>query len=116
MASSSASRDRADYPGAGPWVPKRLSLSAIRTSAQACEGCDLFSDATQAVVGDGPLDAGATRGTAMGWEETKLELAHPPETVVATTHPSAALRSRQRDRDYGAFVADLRVAAAAVGD
>lgn len=223
MAGTSAPKDRADYPGAGPWVPDRLSLTAIRTSAQACEGCDLFRDATQAVVGDGPRDArlmvigeqpgdkedlagepfvgpagrlldraledasiapstvfrtnavkhfrfsgtrgkqrihqspsrwqvtacgpwllaelelvrpqvvvvlgatagqavfgpsfrvGAARGEAMPWEQTKLELANPPETVVATTHPSAVLRSRQRDEDYAAFVADLTVAGAAVG-
>src|SRR5690242_16248444 len=57
VAATSAPKDRSDYPGAGPWVPKRLSLSAIRTSAQACEGCDLHRDATQAVVGDGPLGA-----------------------------------------------------------
>ena len=223
MPSTGSTRDRPDYPGAGPWVPERLSLSAIRTSAQACDGCDLFRDATQAVVGDGPRDArlmvigeqpgdkedlagepfvgpagrlldraleeagiaastvfrtnavkhfrfsgtrgkqrihqspsrwqvtacgpwllaeievvkpqvvvvlgatagqavfgpsfrvGAARGRAMGWEETKLELTHPPETVVATTHPSAVLRSRQRDEDFATFVADLKVAAKAVG-
>lgn len=57
MPSTGSTKDRADHPGAGPWVPERLSLSAIRTSAQACEGCDLFRDATQAVVGDGPRDA-----------------------------------------------------------
>jgi DNA polymerase len=223
MPSTGSTKDRADYPGAGPWVPERLSLKAIRTSAQACEGCDLFRDATQAVVGDGPRDArlmvigeqpgdkedlagepfvgpagrlldraledagiaastvfrtnavkhfrfsgtrgkqrihqspsrwqvtacgpwllaelevvkpqvvvvlgatagqavfgpsfrvGAARGRAMGWEETKLELTHPPETVVATTHPSAVLRSRQRDEDYAALVADLKVAAKTLG-
>jgi DNA polymerase len=223
MPSTGSTRDRPDYPGAGPWVPERLSLSAIRTSAQACEGCDLFRDATQAVVGDGLRDArlmvigeqpgdkedlagepfvgpagrlldraleeagiaastvfrtnavkhfrfsgtrgkqrihqspsrwqvtacgpwllaelevvkpqvvvvlgatagqavfgpsfrvGAARGRAMGWEETKLELTHPPETVVATTHPSAVLRSRQRDEDYAALVADLKVAAKTLG-
>jgi DNA polymerase len=30
---------------------------------------------------------------------------------VATTHPSAVLRSRDRDADYAAFVEDLRVVA-----
>jgi DNA polymerase len=29
--------------------------------------------------------------------------------VVATTHPSAILRSRNREEDYAAFVGDLLV-------
>jgi DNA polymerase len=215
-------KDGEGYPGAGPWVPERPSLSSIRTGAQACEGCDLFRDATQAVVGDGPRDArimvvgeqpgdqedlagepfvgpagrlldraleeagiapstvfrtnavkhfrfsgtrgkqrihqspsrwqvaacgpwllaelevvrpqvvvllgatagqavlgpsfrvGAARGRPLAWEDTRLELSHPPATLVATTHPSAVLRSRQRHEDYSAFVADLAVASAAL--
>jgi DNA polymerase len=35
---------------------------------------------------------------------------------VATTHPSAVLRSRERDRDYAALVADLEVAAGLLAD
>jgi len=38
----------------------------------------------------------------------------PPAWVLPTTHPSAVLRSRQRDEDLAAFVADLEVAAAAL--
>jgi uracil-DNA glycosylase family protein len=44
---------------------------------------------------------GASTGT--GWR---------PSWVVATTHPSAVLRSRQRQEDYAGLVADLEVAAA----
>jgi len=36
-----------------------------------------------------------------------------PATLFATVHPSAVLRSRQRDEDYARFVDDLRVAGAA---
>jgi uracil-DNA glycosylase len=36
--------------------------------------------------------------------------------VVATTHPSAALRAENRDEVYDGIVADLRVAADALGD
>ena len=36
---------------------------------------------------------------------------HAPLWVVPTTHPSAVLRSRDRDTDYAALVADLSVAA-----
>ena len=57
MAIGGDAKGRGDYPGAAPWVPDRLSLTSIRSSAQQCEGCDLFHDATQAVVGDGPRDA-----------------------------------------------------------
>jgi DNA polymerase len=35
--------------------------------------------------------------------------------VLATIHPSAVLRSDDRDRVYDGLVADLRVAAEAVG-
>jgi uracil-DNA glycosylase len=222
VAGTSSGKDRRDYPGAGPWVPDRPSLPAIRSAAGRCEGCDLFRDATQAVVGDGPSDArlmvigeqpgdkedlagepfvgpagrlldqaleeagipppsvfrtnavkhfrfsgtrgkqrihkspsrwhvtacgpwllaelevvqpqvvvvlggtagqavfgpsfrvGAARGKPLGWETARLEVSRPPETIVATTHPSAVLRSRQRDEDYAALVADLRVAADAL--
>jgi DNA polymerase len=38
----------------------------------------------------------------------------PPEWVLPTTHPSAVLRSRNRDEDLAAFVADLKVAASAL--
>ncbi|MFC4786504.1 hypothetical protein ACT8ZV_18665 [Nocardioides sp. MAHUQ-72] len=43
-------------------------------------------------------------------------VASAPEWVVATTHRSAVLRSRQREQDYADFVADLRVAAAALAN
>jgi hypothetical protein len=35
--------------------------------------------------------------------------------VLPTVHPSAVLRSRDRDADYDAFVADLGVAAGLLG-
>lgn len=34
-----------------------------------------------------------------------------PPWAVATTHPSAVLRSRRRDEDYAALVGDLELAA-----
>lgn len=37
---------REGFPGAGPWVPERLSLSSIRTHAEQCRGCELYQDAT----------------------------------------------------------------------
>lgn len=36
-----------------PFLPRRLSLSALRTAAQGCRGCPLYRRATQAVFGEG---------------------------------------------------------------
>ena len=219
-------------PGAQEWVPEHLSLSALRQAAQGCRGCELYRDATQAVMGSGrsgadlmvlgeqpgdkedlagqPFvgpagklldraleDAGiepdrvfrtnvvkhfrfaGTRGkqrihkspstvhvAACGpWLVAELALVRPtgvvvlggtagkalygsgfrvgesrgrlqewpagfagreagpgdgpgqevtPDWVLATTHPSAVLRSRQREQDYETFVTDLEVAARAL--
>jgi uracil-DNA glycosylase family protein len=42
-----------DRPGAAHWVPERLSLRALRDAADGCRGCELYRDATQAVMGEG---------------------------------------------------------------
>jgi DNA polymerase len=49
-----ADRER---PGAGAWVPERLSLRALHEAATDCRGCELFEDATQVVMGEGRRDA-----------------------------------------------------------
>jgi uracil-DNA glycosylase len=208
------------YPGAGQWVPRSPSLKALRSGAQQCKGCDLFRDATQAVMGDGPLNAGlmlvgeqpgdredvagepfvgpagrlldkaledagiepgtvfrtnavkhfrfsgtrgkqrihkspsrwqvaacgpwllaeldlvrpdvvvllgatagqavygsgfrvgTSRGRVLEWPVERLAVAKRPDHVVATAHPSAVLRSRNRTDDLAALVEDLRLAAA----
>lgn len=41
-------------PGAGPWIPARPTVSALRAAAQKCQGCELYRRATQAVFGEGP--------------------------------------------------------------
>jgi uracil-DNA glycosylase family protein len=43
--------------GAEEWVPDRPSLKRLRQAVQDCRGCELYRDATQAVMGDGPADA-----------------------------------------------------------
>ncbi|HKP28394.1 MAG TPA: UdgX family uracil-DNA binding protein [Gemmatimonadales bacterium] len=43
----------AAYPGAEPFLPDRLSLSAMRVAVRSCRGCPLYKPATQAVFGDG---------------------------------------------------------------
>ena len=44
----------ATYPGAETWVPPRADLRALDHAIQDCRGCDLYRDATQAVLGEGP--------------------------------------------------------------
>jgi uracil-DNA glycosylase family protein len=46
---------RNPYPTAAPFMPDRLSLSALRDAVQRCEGCPLHANATQAVFGEGRL-------------------------------------------------------------
>jgi len=45
--------------GAQEFVPDSRKLGALRTAAASCRGCELYSDATQAVFGDGPARAKA---------------------------------------------------------
>ena len=55
---------------------------------------------------------GESRGTLLDWPEgfpAEVPVNHRPDWVLPTTHPSAVLRSRQRDEDYARLVADLRV-------
>lgn len=218
---SSARARTGTRPGAEQWLPGRLSLRALREAVQECRGCELYQDATQAVMGDGRVSAdlvlvgeqpgdqedrrgqpfvgpagrlldevlteagvdparvyttnavkhfrfqgtrgkqrlhkspsrvhvaacgpwllaelalvkprgvvllgatagqavhgsgfrvGKARGSLQPWPEA-LPLARPPSWTLATAHPSSVLRSRERDRDRAALVADLRVAASAL--
>src|SRR5688500_4808845 len=49
---------RAPRKTAAPYVPKRArSIAALRLAAQGCRGCDLYANATQAVMGEGSLGA-----------------------------------------------------------
>jgi DNA polymerase len=213
-----------DLPGARAWVPDRPTLPALREAVQGCRGCDLYRDATQAVMGSGEAgaalmllgeqpgdredlagepfvgpagkvldralaDAGIepddtyvtnavkhfrfdrrrgkqrihkspTRGQVLAcapWLAAELEVVEPrgvvilggtagkavygssfkvgdrrgrlldwptegypvsraPAWVLATIHPSAVLRSEQREEMYAGLVADLTVAAGALGD
>ncbi len=210
-----------DWPGAAAWVPDHPTHSSLVDAVRDCRGCELFQDATQAVMGQGAADArivllgeqpgdredlegapfvgpagklldhaladagidssevyltnavkhfrwsgtrgkqrihknpsrwhvaacgpwlvaeidvvrpegfvllGATAGQAVygasfrvGKARGRLaefpdelpghhQPAHRPAWVLATTHPSAVLRSRDRDADRERFVADLLVA------
>ena len=45
------------YPTAEPFLPTKLTLSALRDASKSCQGCDLYKYATQTVFGEGPPDA-----------------------------------------------------------
>jgi uracil-DNA glycosylase family protein len=209
------------FDGAGEWVPDEPTMPDLRDAVQACRGCDLYRDATQAVMGSGDPGAavmllgeqpgdredvagepfvgpagkvldralaeagiapeqtyvtnavkhfrferrgkqrihkspsrghvlacepwlsaelevvrpdgvvilggtagkavygsgfrvGEQRGRLLDWPGDKLAVHRPPAWVLATIHPSAVLRSDDRDELYAGLVADLRVAAGAV--
>lgn len=47
---------------AAPFVPQTRSLAVLREAVQECRGCDLYRNATQAVLGE--MDAAEGRATA----------------------------------------------------
>jgi DNA polymerase len=49
--------DAPPRPGAAAWVPEQPTLASLRSAAQDCRGCELYADATQVVMGEGPPDA-----------------------------------------------------------
>ena len=44
---------------AAAYLPDRIDHESLREAAQACRGCDLWQNATQAVIGEGPESADA---------------------------------------------------------
>jgi uracil-DNA glycosylase len=48
---------RTRYPGAEQFLPDSRSLTALRSAAADCQGCDLYERATQTVFGRGPATA-----------------------------------------------------------
>jgi DNA polymerase len=85
-----------------PWL--LAELGAVRPPVVVLLG----ATAGQAVFGSS-FRVGAMRGRRLEWPERSAS-AWTPSAVVATTHPSAVLRSRHRDEDLEALVADLVVA------
>jgi DNA polymerase len=45
------------HAGAQSFIPPGATLQQLQQAAQRCEGCDLYRNATQAVLGEGPLSA-----------------------------------------------------------
>jgi uracil-DNA glycosylase family protein len=91
----------------GPWMVAELDL--VRPNGLVVLG----ATAGKALYGSG-FRVGETRGRRQDFPEVLpggTVPDHRPGWVLPTTHPSAVLRSRDRDADYAAFVADLEVAA-----
>jgi uracil-DNA glycosylase len=44
---------------AAAYLPNRIDHESLREAAQSCRGCDLWRNATQAVIGEGPASADA---------------------------------------------------------
>jgi DNA polymerase len=87
-----------------PWLLAELDL--VRP-----EGVLLLGATAGAAVFGWSFRVGETRGRALEWPTGGIGSSWVPSWAVATTHPSAVLRSRQRDEDYAALVSDLAVAA-----
>ena len=51
-----ASRAAAER-SAARFLPRVRTLASLRAAAQRCRGCDLYRNATQAVLGEGPAHA-----------------------------------------------------------
>ncbi len=105
------SPSRVHVAACGPWLVAELGL--VRPTGMVVLG----ATAGKALYGS-DFRVGESRGTLLDWPEefpTEVPENHRPDWVLPTTHPSAALRSRQRDEDYAQLVADLRVAQEALG-
>lgn len=91
------SQDRAD---ASPWVPARPTLRKLGLAVQECRGCELWEDATQAVLSSGDR---ATRlmmvGEQPGDQEDKQgePFVGPAGRVLADAMEAAGL---ERDEVY----------------
>jgi DNA polymerase len=107
---------------------QRIHKSPTRGQVQACEPwlsaeLDVVRPRGVVVLGGtagkavyGPsFTVGEQRGRLLDWPSERIGVRTPPAWVLATIHPSAALRSRDRDEMYAGLVADLVVAAQALG-
>jgi DNA polymerase len=53
----SSAKEAGEGYDAGPFLPRRGGLPALRGAAEGCQGCPLFRNATQTVFGAGPSSA-----------------------------------------------------------
>ena len=84
-------------PSAEPWIPPHPTLPNLIAAAKCCQGCDLYSHATQTVFGEGPPKARIMLvGEQPGDQE---DLAGKPFVVPAGKILDKALADSGIDRD-----------------
>src|SRR5437763_1119778 len=100
------------------FVPESADLDGLRRAAAGCRGCHLHENATQTVFSKGPVSA---RLVLVGEQPADPEEfsygadgQRASAFALATLHPSAVLRARDRDGAYAGLVSDLAVAATAL--
>jgi DNA polymerase len=101
-----------DKPDVGNIVACRPWLIAELTAVRPTGVVVLGATAVRSVLGPG-AKLMHIRGTRLPWPADQFESLGdaPPAWVLATIHPSAVLRSKDRTALYGGLVADLRAAA-----
>jgi DNA polymerase len=92
----------------GPWLVAELDLVRPR-------GVVLLGATAGAAVFGSSFRVGRDRGRRLDWPDG-FRSDWGPEWALATTHPSAVLRSRNRDQDRAALVSDLEVAASLLSE
>jgi uracil-DNA glycosylase family protein len=98
---------RAQVIACKPWLSAELEV--VRPRGVVILG----GTAGKAVYGTA-FRVGEQRGRLLDWPTETYAVGRPPQWVLATVHPSAVLRSQERDEMYAEFVADLQVAAKAL--
>jgi DNA polymerase len=101
------SPSRVHVAACGPWLLAELELVAPT-------GVVLLGGTAGKALYGSSFRVGDQRGRLQEWPAEFLDSTSTPHWVLPTTHPSAVLRSRDRDTDFQALVADLRVAAEAL--
>lgn len=105
---------------------RRIHKSPTRTQMVACrpwllaemdliqpDGVVLLGATAGSAVYGSSFRLGPHRGRLLTWPTDELPVKRPPLWLVATTHPAAVLRSRDRDADRAALLNDLQLAASA---
>ncbi|MBO0844980.1 MAG: UdgX family uracil-DNA binding protein [Nocardioides sp.] len=90
---------RAHIGACGPWLAAEIELVQPK-------GVVLLGATAGSAVFGSSFRVGASRGRELEWPE-EYHTEWQPEWALATTHPSAILRSRNRDKDLAALVEDL---------
>jgi uracil-DNA glycosylase len=106
--------DRVEITACRPWLVAEFALLRPRVVVA------LGATAAQALLGPA-FRVTRSRGVLLPWPDSAYHPedfageAHDDAQILATIHPSAVLRADDRDGAYRGLVADLAVAAAAIG-